>query len=224
MLGYLNNETATQAAFAPIGWVRSGDVGKRGSNGLYYITDRKKDLIKVRGWQVSPAEIEEVILMNSNVLDAAVVGCKLPEPSRDECAHAYIVLKNDVTLTTHQVKDWVERHLAAYKIPKEVFFMESLPRNPTGKLIRRSIQTEYVEFTRRKSERDLAGRLVRERPPPSRRLTTSAAMQPPSVSAYRTRNRAETDGIGEMESQLLRQSLEDRPLQPLRGQIGRAHV
>lgn len=150
------------AAFAPHGWIRSGDVGKLGANGLYYITDRKKDLIKVRGWQVSPAEVEAVILMHPKVLDAAVIGAKLPAPSAEEVAQAYIVLKKGATLTAEDVRAWVRKHLAAYKVPQEAFFLDSLPRNPTGKIIRRLIRPQYLEWTRRKSEFNIASMLLRE--------------------------------------------------------------
>ena len=160
MLGYLNDETATIAAFAPFGWLRTGDVGLVGENGLYYITDRKKDVIKVRGWQVSPAEVEEVLLTHKDLKDAAVVGAKMPEPSTDETVQAYVVLKEGSTLTEAELKAWMLVKIARYKVPEEVYFLDTLPRNPTGKIIRRIVGPHYLEWARRTSEREIVGRLL----------------------------------------------------------------
>lgn len=151
MLGYFNNDTASNAAFAPGGFIRTGDLGHVSENGLYYITDRKKDVIKVRGWQVSPAECEEALLMHPDIKDAAVIARKLPEPSTEEVVQAYVVVKEACSLTERDVVNHMRAEVSKYKVPQEVFFMEALPRNPTGKIIRRLIPSEYLEYTRRKS-------------------------------------------------------------------------
>lgn len=203
------------AAFAPNGWIRTGDVGKLGTNGLYYITDRKKDLIKTRGWQVSPAEVEEVMLMHPKVLDAAVIGAKVPGPSTEEFAQAYIVLKKGATLTTEEVKAWARKHLAAYKVPQDVFFLETLPRNPTGKIIRRLIRPQYLEWTRRKSEYNIVGMRPRETTPTTPASPAVEALQTPFISP----TTMEAGNSGQVRSQLLTTSTENKTLVPRRMSI-----
>ena len=143
MLGYFNNEAATQSAFAPGGWIRTGDVGHVDENGLYFITDRKKDLIKIHGWQVSPTELEEVLLMHDNIVDAAVIGVNLKQPSTEEEPHAYIVRRPGSQLSEDDVKAWMRLRLARFKVAEKIMFMDSLPRNPTGKILRRFLPSAY---------------------------------------------------------------------------------
>lgn len=146
MLGYFENDAATEAAFALGGWIRTGDVGHFTREGLYYITDRLKDMIKVRGWQVSPAELEDVLMMHPDIIDAAVIGAALPEPSTEEEIHAFIVARPDSGLDEAAVKQFMRERLARFKIASDVFFMKELPRNPTGKIVRRNLKTVYAAF------------------------------------------------------------------------------
>lgn len=138
MMGYLNNPLATAETLLSDGWVTSGDVGYV-KNGNWYIVDRTKDLIKVRGWQVSPAEIETVLLEHSDVIDAGVIGI----PAKDGCGDvpmAYIVRSVGSTLREEEVKSFLGARLARYKGVEEVVFIEKIPRNPTGKILRRVLR------------------------------------------------------------------------------------
>lgn len=138
MLGYVDNEKATQEAFDGDGWLRSGDVGVIAADKVYVI-DRKKELIKVRGWQVSPTEVESTLLQHPDINDAAVIGVQLPGGA-GEVARAYVVCKPTTRLSEDAVKSFAGQTLAKYKIPEEVVFVESIPKNSTGKILRHVIR------------------------------------------------------------------------------------
>jgi hypothetical protein len=138
MKGYLNNTTATAEAFTEDGWVRSGDVGYIKA-GNFYVIDRTKDLIKVRGWQVSPAEIEASLLEHPEIIDAGVIGMA----SRDGCGEvpaAFVVRKELSDLEEKDIKAFLGVRLARYKGVEEVQFVDRIPRNPTGKILRRILR------------------------------------------------------------------------------------
>ncbi|KAF2120040.1 amp dependent CoA ligase [Lophiotrema nucula] len=144
MLGYLgnpeaNNETIT---FDSQGrWINSGDIGYIDSEGNIFIVDRKKDLIKVRGWQVSPNEVESRIQQHPQVLDVGVVGVPLPS-GEGEIVRAYVVRHCDSHMTKEDIKRFAGVELARYKIPEEIVFIDSIPRNPTGKILRRLLREQ----------------------------------------------------------------------------------
>lgn len=142
MLGYMSNEKATQEAFDSDGWLRSGDVGMI-TAGKVYIIDRKKELIKVRGWQVSPTEVESVLLQHPEISDAAVIGIQLADGA-GELAQAYIVRKPESRLTEDAVRIFAGKTLAKYKIPEQVKFVESIPKNSTGKVLRRLLREDVT--------------------------------------------------------------------------------
>ena len=106
MKGYLNNSVATKEAFSEDGWVRTGDVGYVRS-GRWYIIDRTKDLIKVRGWQVSPAEIEASLLEHKDILDAAVIGVAALDGS-GEVPLAFVVRKEEVSWSNKRLNRFSE--------------------------------------------------------------------------------------------------------------------
>lgn len=138
MKSYLHNSLATSEAFTSDGWVRTGDVGYV-KEGNWYIIDRTKDLIKVRGWQVSPAEIEVALLEHCDVLDAGVIGV----PAKDGCGEAplaFVVRKEGSDLKEDGVKEFLSGRLARYKNVEDVEFVERIPRNPTGKILRRLLK------------------------------------------------------------------------------------
>jgi hypothetical protein len=137
MKGYLNNATATAEAFTADGWIRTGDVGYI-RDGKWYVVDRTKDLIKVRGWQVSPVEIEAVLLEHPSITDAAVIGV----PAQDGTGEVPIafVVKRDETLQEKSIQDFLVDRLARYKGVDEVIFVDTIPRNPTGKILRRVLR------------------------------------------------------------------------------------
>lgn len=143
MLGYVNNEKATREAFEGDGWLRSGDVGLIAASKVYII-DRKKELIKIRGWQVSPTEVESALLQHPEIYDAAVVGVQLPGGGAGEMARAYVVSKPATQLSEDAVKSFAGLTLANYKIPEEVVFVPSILKNSTGKILRRVIREEMA--------------------------------------------------------------------------------
>ncbi|OBT69247.1 hypothetical protein VE03_01891 [Pseudogymnoascus sp. 23342-1-I1] len=144
MLGYLNNATATAEAFATDGWTRSGDVGYV-KDTKWYVPDRKKDVIKVKGWQVSPTELESVLLLHEDIIDAGVIGIQAAN-TFDGVPRAFVVLRPGSTLAESDVKMWMRERLAGYKQVDRVIFVTELPRNPTGKILRRLLlEGKYTE-------------------------------------------------------------------------------
>jgi len=148
MKGYLHNASATSETFTPDGWVRSGDIGYI-QNSNYYIIDRTKDMIKVRGWQVSPAEIECALLEHPDIIDAGVIGIPASNDSgTGEVPHAFVVKKPNAgtSLDEKEVKAFLEERLARYKRVDKVSFVDIIPRNPTGKILRRVLrEVLYVQ-------------------------------------------------------------------------------
>jgi hypothetical protein len=138
MKGYLNNPTATAETITSDGWVVTGDVGFV-KNGNWYIIDRTKDLIKVRGWQVSPAEIEAALLEHAEIVDAGVIGV-LAKDGCGEIPMAFVVKSEKSELDENGVKGFLGMRLARYKNVDEVRFVDRIPRNPTGKILRRVLR------------------------------------------------------------------------------------
>ncbi|KAK0110159.1 hypothetical protein ONS95_002810 [Cadophora gregata] len=150
MTGYLNNIPATAEARTSDGWIRTGDVGYI-QNGNWYVIDRTKDLIKVRGWQVSPAEIEAALLEHPGIQDAGVIA----SPASDGCGEvplAFIVKNGSDEVSEQDVKDFLGIRLARYKNVEEVEFVDLIPRNPTGKILRRVLRDGRVERERTKEQ------------------------------------------------------------------------
>jgi len=122
------------------GWLYTGDIGKTDKDGYFYITDRKKDLIKYKGYSVYPREIEDVIYEHPAVKLCAVIG--KPDPVASELPKAFIVLKEGKTATTDEIKQFVNSKLAPYKAVREVEFRTELPMTLIGKVLRRVLQEE----------------------------------------------------------------------------------
>ncbi|KAJ5753603.1 uncharacterized protein N7511_007756 [Penicillium nucicola] len=139
-MGYWDNPEATANSFTADGWFRTGDIGERRS-GKFYIVDRKKELIKYKGLQVAPAEIETFLIGHDQILDAAVIGIADPAIPGNEIPRAFVVRKSGQTLITEeQVKEHVKSNLAAHKqLRGGVIFIEQVPRNPSGKILRRKL-------------------------------------------------------------------------------------
>lgn len=136
MKGYFKNEEETNHALID-GWMYSGDLGRFDEDGLLYIVDRKKDMIIRGGENVYPVEVEEVLYQIPEILEAAVVG--IPHQVYGEVPKAFIVLKKGQQLTERQVISFCEKRLAKYKLPEEVAFMDSLPRNASGKVLKHTL-------------------------------------------------------------------------------------
>ena len=138
--GYWRRSLETEASFVN-GWFRTGDLGKRDEDGYYYITDRLKHIIISGGENISPKEIESVINHHQKVSESCVVG--IPDEKWGEKVVAAVVLKPGVTLTVQEIQNHCRQHLLAWKCPKDVFFLEELPRNKMGKVMK-EIVTKFI--------------------------------------------------------------------------------
>jgi long-chain acyl-CoA synthetase len=134
---YWGKEEATKETVEPDGWLHTGDVGYMDEDGCVFIIDRKKDMILTAGFNVYPAEIERVLLKHPAVAMAAVG--KVPDELKGELAHAFIVLKNNADATKKEVEEFCREHLAAYKVPRGIHFVEALPQTSTGKSMGREL-------------------------------------------------------------------------------------
>ncbi|ADG83530.1 long-chain-fatty-acid--CoA ligase [Thermincola potens] len=136
MKGYWNRPEATAEALKD-GWMHSGDIGYMDEEGYIFIMDRKKDLVIVGGLNVYPREIEEVIYTHPKVAEAAVVG--VANDLRGEIVKAFVVLKEGETATERELIKYCQERLANYKLPKVVEFRDALPKNSTGKILKREL-------------------------------------------------------------------------------------
>src|SRR3954454_10837530 len=134
MLGYLDDPDATAAAIDAYGWLHTGDVGRVDEAGNLTITDRLKDMYICGGFNVYPAEIEQVLARLDGVAEAAVIG--VPDGRLGEVGKAFVVVKAGATLDEDTVIAYTREHLAKFKTPQSVEFMDALPRNPAGKVVK----------------------------------------------------------------------------------------
>jgi acyl-CoA synthetase (AMP-forming)/AMP-acid ligase II len=133
MRGYLGDPGATAATIGPDGWVHTGDVVTADEDGWFYVTDRVKELIKYKGYQVAPAELEAILLSHPAVADAAVV--RRPDELAGEIPKAFVVLQ--APASAQELMAWVAGRVASYKRVRQVEFTDSIPRSPAGKILRR---------------------------------------------------------------------------------------
>ena len=134
MRGYYKNENATRAAFTPDGWLRTGDLGLRDSDGFFFVTGRIKELIIKGGENIAPREIDEAILRHPGVLDAAAVG--IPDKHYGQEIMVCVVPRPEFNVTEDALRDYCFEHLGRYKTPKVIRFVNELPRGPSGKVQR----------------------------------------------------------------------------------------
>jgi acyl-CoA synthetase (AMP-forming)/AMP-acid ligase II len=120
------------------GWVRTGDVARRDEEGYLYIVDRKKDVIITGAFNVYPKEVEDVLYRHPAVADAAVVG--VPDAEWGEAIKAFVVLRPQAACTAEELVQLCREHLASYKKPRVVEFVDSLPMSPVGKIMRRALK------------------------------------------------------------------------------------
>jgi long-chain acyl-CoA synthetase len=137
MKGYWNRADATEEAMRG-GWFHSGDLAKVDEDGYFYIVDRKKDLIIRGGYNVYPREIEEVLYEHPDVREAAVVA--VPHDQLGEEIGAAVALKDGASTTSEELREFVKGQVAAYKYPRQVWFVDELPKGPTGKILKREIE------------------------------------------------------------------------------------
>jgi len=136
MRGYFNRPADTRAALDDDGWFRSGDIGHADADGQFFIVDRLKELIKYKGMQVPPAELEAVLLSHPAVADAAVV--PLADTDAGEVPRAFVVRKGAVT--PEELMAYVAGQVAPYKKVRRLEFVDSIPKSPSGKILRRLLK------------------------------------------------------------------------------------
>jgi long-chain acyl-CoA synthetase len=137
MQGYWQRPDETAKSFTADGWLRTGDVARMDATGLLYIEDRKKDLILVSGFNVYPNEIENVVTMHPGVLEAAAIG--VLDPDSGEAVKLFVVRK-DPALNEAEIRAFCRERLTGYKRPRQIVFVESLPKSNVGKVLRRELK------------------------------------------------------------------------------------
>jgi long-chain acyl-CoA synthetase len=137
MKGYLGREEATAEAFRN-GWFHTGDLGYVDDDGFFFIVDRSKDLVIRGGYNVYPREIEEVLFEHPDIVEAAVIG--KPHDRLGEEVVAVIVAREGASLSADDVISYTKERLAAYKYPREVRFIDALPKTPTGKILKAELR------------------------------------------------------------------------------------
>jgi acyl-CoA synthetase (AMP-forming)/AMP-acid ligase II len=142
MIGYWHKPQETKETIRD-GWLYTGDLGYYDERGFVYIADRKKDMIITGGENVYPIEVENVLYRHPAIQEAAVIG--IPDPYWVETVHALVVLKRDAQATEEEIISFCKEQIAGYKTPKSVEFVESLPKNPQGKILKRMIRLNHWE-------------------------------------------------------------------------------
>jgi long-chain acyl-CoA synthetase len=140
MKGYYNKPEETKAAFNGSGWFYTGDLGKKDADGYIYIVDRVKDMIIRGGFNIYPRELEEVLMTHPSVSMAAVIG--IPHDQHGEEVKAFVMLKDNETVTENEIVQWAKAQMAAYKYPRIVEICEKLPMTATGKILKKELKAE----------------------------------------------------------------------------------
>jgi long-chain acyl-CoA synthetase len=142
MQGYHNKPEETNNTLRD-DWLFTGDIAKMDTDGYFYLVGRKKDLIKIGGFQVWPREVEEVLIKHPAVKEVCVAG--VPDAERVEVVKAWVILQSDTTVSSEALQAWCKERIAAYKVPSMLAFRESFPRTTVGKLLRRELVREHIE-------------------------------------------------------------------------------
>lgn len=140
MQGYWNDPEETSAVIEYDGWLRTGDIALIRDDGYIKIVDRKKDMILVSGFNVYPNEIEDIAVSHPVVIEAAAIG--VPDPKSTEAVKLVVVRAND-SLCEQTLLDHCRKHLTAYKVPRQIEFVDELPKSNVGKILRRAVRDEY---------------------------------------------------------------------------------
>jgi fatty-acyl-CoA synthase len=143
LTGYFHDDERTRAAFEG-GWFHSGDLATVDDEGFIFVVDRKKDMIKTGGENVASREVEEAIYRLPQVSEVAVIG--LPHPRWVEAVVAVVVLKSGQALDEAELLAHCNAHIASFKAPKRVVFVEALPKNPSGKLLKRELRRAHAQL------------------------------------------------------------------------------
>ncbi len=140
MKGYLNNEAATRATIDENGWLHTGDIGHIDDDGHLFVVDRLKELIKYKGFQVPPAELEALLLTHPDIADVGVIG--LPDEEAGEIPAAYVVLKPGRDTSAADIQRFVADNVANYKQVRKLMFVDAIPKSPSGKILRRVLRDQ----------------------------------------------------------------------------------
>lgn len=141
MLGYWKNPELTAEALRD-GWLWTGDIGYKDEDQFIYLVDRRSEMIITGGENVYPSEVEDVLYMHPAVMEAAVIG--VPDAKWGEAVKAVVALKPDATASAEELLAFCREHIAGYKVPKSVDFMDELPKTPIGKILRRTLKDGYA--------------------------------------------------------------------------------
>jgi acyl-CoA synthetase (AMP-forming)/AMP-acid ligase II len=140
MKGYWNRPEDTATTIRNK-WLYTGDIARMDEDGFFYIMDRKKDMIISGGENIYPAEIENALFNNPKIADVAVIG--YPHEKWGEAVKAIVVLKDGETLTEAELIEWCQGKIGKFKIPKKVVITNSIPRSPTGKILKRILREQF---------------------------------------------------------------------------------
>lgn len=152
MKGYFNNPDATAISLDAEGWLRTGDLGYYDAEGNVFIVDRLKELIKYKGFQLAPAELEDTLLSHPNIADACVIG--IPDERAGQLPRAYLVSTKGSTVTEEEVQKYIEVAHAPHKqLRGGVVFVETIPKSASGKMLRRVLLKEYVDAQNAQNEK-----------------------------------------------------------------------
>ncbi|XP_021745127.1 4-coumarate--CoA ligase-like 1 [Chenopodium quinoa] len=143
MQGYYKNDEATQQTVDKDGWLHTGDIGYIDDDGDIFIVDRIKELIKVKGFQVAPAELEAILLSHPSIEDAAVI--PVPDEDAGEVPAACVVINRNAKESEEDIMKYVASNVASYKRVRSVHFMETIPKSPSGKIMRRILKEKIAE-------------------------------------------------------------------------------
>jgi acyl-CoA synthetase (AMP-forming)/AMP-acid ligase II len=146
MTGYWRKPDETKETIID-GWLHTGDLGRYDERGYIYIVDRKRDMIISGGENIYPREVEEILYQHPSVKEVAVIG--IPDPYWVERVHAVIVLREGETVTSEEIIEFCKQRIARYKAPKSVEFVDSLPKTPSGKILKRELRERYWKGERK---------------------------------------------------------------------------
>ncbi len=140
---YYNAPEATQGAFTPQGWFRTGDLGYQDDDGYFFITGRIKELIIKGGENISPREIDDALYRNKAILEAASFG--YPDPTYGQVVAVAVVLKENCTYGEQEIMDYCREELGAFRCPSRIFFVDDLPKGPSGKIQRLQVAESLID-------------------------------------------------------------------------------
>ncbi|MGP0108829.1 MAG: AMP-binding enzyme [Acidimicrobiales bacterium] len=140
MAGYLSNPVATLDTIDSDGWLHTGDIGHVDSHGHLFIVDRLKELIKYKGFQVPPAELEALLLTHPSVADAAAIG--IPGEKAVEIPVGFVVFKQGPATSAEDIMEFVSGQVAHYKQLRRITFIDAIPKSASGKILRRFLRTQ----------------------------------------------------------------------------------